>query len=302
MTCQGGTCSCPVGQALCPGQNRCIATSECIPGVPGNTCDLGCMGVTGCVDTGVSLPNGTPLTGETCDPGLPLPVVGSDALCHVFDLACTGGIASCTFDTGAPLPDESQCQQDGRAACCGGSCVKLTEFCPDIDGDGFGKEDASNLHFQCPNDPVPTGLTNCLDCCDSDKRAYPGSPWCDTVPPMPGPDGKPCAFDYNCDGVATPIACNLTDPSNHFVDVTKPFDCLASVTCDSNTTNCPSTCSGVSANPPAGAPDPCATACFWQDRAQCGAMSNDTNILCTPGSNGCMPFGTDDPGPIQSCN
>jgi hypothetical protein len=221
----------------------------------------------------------------------------------VFNLACTGGIASCTFDTGAPLPDESQCQQDGRiTACCEGKCVKLTEFCPDMDGDGFGKEDISSVHFQCANDPVPTGLTNCLDCCDTDIHAYPGSPWCDTVPPMGGTDGSTCAFDYNCDGLATPIACNLTDPNNHFVDVTQPFNCLSTASCDVANA-CAITCSGVSASPPAGAPDPCATACQWQGSNACGATSAEEAEACANVSNGtCEVVGVGGPGPIQSCN
>ncbi len=237
------------------------------------------------------LPNGTPLPNTACNPGVPL--TGIDANCHVFELACTGGVTSCTFDTGAPVADQNACEPDlslGRTnACCNGHCIRMNQFCGDGDADGHGVNDNSNLLFQCSTATPPGFSPLCDDFCDSDARAFPGSTWCDTAPIVDFCGG---GFDFNGDGLETPVTCDLT---THTI-TNGPLDCANVASCSGTAGSC--TQVGCVSS---GAGQNCDGACSWLQTSACGTPEVADTVFCDPS---CLPTGSSSSGQFnfQPCN
>jgi hypothetical protein len=107
--------------------------------------------------------------------------------------ACNGGTCgiSCNLNYG----DCDANQNDGCEE-------KLSEYYPDLDGDGYGATGSMSAGSACAN-AIPTkNATNASDCLDTNAQVHPNQPTTYFTSSYTTLGGTP-SFDYNCDNKET---------------------------------------------------------------------------------------------------
>jgi hypothetical protein len=165
----------------------------------------------------------------------------------VFDRLTIVAIAwliGCT-DSDDPVPDPR----------CADGIAPLHLY-PDADGDNWG--DAMSAGELLCTDSQGTNVPNNTDCADGDLMAFPGSLVFSATPVV----GTGTSYDFNCDGIATPLFPNVTE-------------------CRGDMAFCESLPPGW-LNPPVpscGEADPFVTACSPENKAGCRPLIDVSSTL-----------------------
>lgn len=185
----------------------------------------------------------------------------------------------------------------------------MTTYYRDFDGDGYADPSVTT---QACSKPAGYILLGQADCCDMDGNAHPNSTWCSTTQTMCNVG----SFDYNCDGLSTPVTCCQCDPPTasgtycgdgwqgnygfctpNTVTTGSAVNCTDTIACVEQDNSCALgsvTCSGGS-----GA---CLNACQWLSTTTCGVATWIDYFACA----GTYPACTtqelqDDTGYLQGC-
>jgi hypothetical protein len=114
-------------------------------------------------------------------------------------------------------PPTSIGDDDDDDASCMVFCVEPNHTCPygytDVaDSEWYGKDRSHRTDTGVPCAELPEIDEDLCDCCDLDKRAYPGSLYAANTPNNCGD------ADYDCDGVSTNISCCSAGMNDYYVD------------------------------------------------------------------------------------